>query len=557
MATGYFFYNQNNRLVTPHGVFSVPNFTLSNIDIPDTSYDSVSFDVSSQITGQQTIRFNGDGTKMYTNSFSGRTIYEYDLGTPWVVSSAVYNSVSLDTSSESTSSLSGFSFSDNGSKLFVCKQVTNQGTTYRYDLSTPYDLSTASFATGQTFSIGNTEIQDVHVSADGLKIIALRGGASGYLRDYTLSSAFDLTTASAGTTLSIDDEYSEDARDMHVSSDGTELFLAADTEEVIFHFKLSTGWDLSTIGLLGLYDGSALWTNIRGVFVGNNDTKLYVSDGGASIVYQYSTSGPFQAPNWELDITQSSYDAKSYDFSAQVAAGSGHFFKNDGLKLYISSFTSNAVYQYTLSTAWDVSTASYDSVSLDTSVQVASTTGLFIGNSGTELYVVDNGDDDVHQYTLSTPWDLSTGSYTQSYAAQGANNRCVYFSENGQRMFTQDASNNILYSYFLSTPWDISTATYMGINNNIDMTSEDNATHQIFFNEKGSQFFVTADTGNTILQYDMDGLFAPVLGSNTSSFDISSQGTNPRSIFIRQDVGTKMYILDVTNSTIYQYSVSA
>ena len=47
----------------------------------------------------------------------------------------------------------------------------------------------------------------------------------------------------------------------------------------------------------------------------------------------------------------------------------GVAFSSDGTKMYIMDNSNLAVYQYTLSTAWNVSTASYASLSISVSSQ--------------------------------------------------------------------------------------------------------------------------------------------------------------------------------------------
>ena len=63
------------------------------------------------------------------------------------------------------------------------------------------------------------------------------------------------------------------------------------------------------------------------------------------------------------DISATAYDSVSYSASAQTGAyGRSVAFKTDGTKMYVNSNASSTavVYQYSLSTPWDVSTASYD-----------------------------------------------------------------------------------------------------------------------------------------------------------------------------------------------------
>jgi len=87
-------------------------------------------------------------------------------------------------------------------------------------------------------------------------------------------------------------------------------------------------------------------------------------------------------------------------------------FSSDGTKAYVSDSFNKAVYQYTLSTAWDISSGSYASKSLSVSTEDSSPRGLTFSADGTAAYIVGGTNDTIFQYTLSTAWDVSSGSYT-------------------------------------------------------------------------------------------------------------------------------------------------
>jgi len=68
--------------------------------------------------------------------------------------------------------------------------------------------------------------------------------------------------------------------------------------------------------------------------------------------------------------------------------------------MFLNGKIGDNCYQYPLSTAWDISTASYDSVSLNLSPQGPGPEGLFFKPDGKALYVLDANTDKVFQYDL-------------------------------------------------------------------------------------------------------------------------------------------------------------
>jgi sugar lactone lactonase YvrE len=85
--------------------------------------------------------------------------------------------------------------------------------------------------------------------------------------------------------------------------------------------------------------------------------------------------------------------------SSQETNPSSIFFSTDGTKMFVLGLTTTTVYQYTLSTGFDISTASYSSNSFSVSSQDANTTGLTFNSDGTKMYVAGNTNDSVYEYT--------------------------------------------------------------------------------------------------------------------------------------------------------------
>ena len=100
------------------------------------------------------------------------------------------------------------------------------------------------------------------------------------------------------------------------------------------------------------------------------------------------------------DLSTASYDSVSFSATSQDSFPTGIAFKPDGTKMYMGGVGSNTVYQYTLSTAWDLDTASYDSVALDVSSQESSPRGVTFKPDGTKMYLIGFSSDSVHQYSL-------------------------------------------------------------------------------------------------------------------------------------------------------------
>lgn len=254
------------------------------------------------------------------------------------------------------------------------------------------------------------------------------------------------------------------------------------------------------------------------------------------------------------DLTTASYDSVSFSVAAQDTGLHDLAFKDDGTKMYIMGGGNDSVFQYSLSTAWDISTASYDSVSLSVNSEEGVPTSLFFKPDGSKFYIAGLGQDTVFQYSMSTSWDLSTASYESksfSVATEENNPRDVAFKTDGTKMYVTGVTSDRIDEYSLSTAWDVSTASHT---TNFSVASQDGNPQSLFFNPDGNKVWIVGSANNTAFQYSLSTAWDISTASYDSvSFSVSSQMTGATGIEFKSD-GSKMYVCDIVNDVIYQYS---
>jgi len=122
--------------------------------------------------------------------------------------------------------------------------------------------------------------------------------------------------------------------------------------------------------------------------------------------------------------------------------------------MYVAGHANTTIYQYTLSTPWDISTGSYAAKSLNVSAQtgVGTLTGVSMSADGTKVYAVKATAATIYQYTLATAFDISTGAYsgkTYNTSAQVSSPYGLAFSLDGLKMYIANIGNGTLYQYSL------------------------------------------------------------------------------------------------------------
>ena len=227
----------------------------------------------------------------------------------------------------------------------------------------------------------------------------------------------------------------------------------------------------------------------QGLAFSSDGTKMFVTGNG---VNQYTLTTA-----WNL---RTASPTTTFVVSGQDSAPTDLAFSSDGTKMYIIGQTNDSVYQYTLGTAWDLSTASYASLSISVIAQAASATGLAFSSDGTKMYVVGTTSDTVYQYTLSTAWNVSTATYASlsvSVAAQETSPRQLAFSSDGTRMVLLGGRN--AYQYTLGTAWNVSTATYDSFT--ILVTGQEAASNGLAFSSDGTRMYIVGSDNDIVHEY--------------------------------------------------------
>lgn len=526
------------------GVGTVTSGSYSTAyDIANATYDSVSFSVASQDTNPQDLKFNSDGTKMFVVGNTGNDVNEYSLSTAFDISTASYTS-NFGLGSQDGTPL-GLAFNNDGTKMYM---VGNNHTVYQYSLSTAFTLSGASYdSVSYSVSSYQTTLTGIMFNSDGTKMYILSSGTGGKINEYDLSTAFNVSTASYNSvTISVNaQEYS--ANGMCFNSDGTKIFLTGQTNDSVHQFNLSTAYDLSTASYSNItFSVASQETGPQDVAFNNDGSKMYIIGETTDAIYQYSTGSTTTTAT--LDLSTGSVFEITPTSDIQIGLS------NPAASGTVSAAT--LLLDGNASSSYDFSVLSTTGKTLSVSSQDVTEEGLFINPDGTELYMLGDANDSVFQYTMTTAWDLSTASYTQSFsgASQDGGMQGVSFKTDGTKMYMLGRSNDNLYQYSLSTAWDISTASYDSVSLNV--TSQDTNPYNLHFKPDGTKLYIVGNTNNRIYQYSLSTAWDLSTASYDSvQYTTTSQDGTPKDIYIKSD-GTKLYLLGRDNHKIFVYTMS-
>jgi hypothetical protein len=250
-------------------------------------------------------------------------------------------------------------------------------------------------------------------------------------------------------------------------------------------------------------------------------------------------------------LSNASYDSVSFSTSSQDTEPQQILFKPDGTKMYMLGSDTDTVYEYDLSTAFDITTASYQRSKSVTTEDIFPT-GIAFNSDGTKMYITGNVNDSVYQYSLSTAYDVSTASYDSvsfSVTSQDTAPYGLWFNTNGTKMFIGGDTGNDVNEYALSTGFDISTASF---SQNFSVSTQETNVRHVSFSSDGTKMFVVGTVGD-IHKYDLTTAYDISTASFDVSFVVQDQESTPHSITFNSD-GTKMFVIGRGSDSVFQYS---
>ena len=242
-----------------------------------------------------------------------------------------------------------------------------------------------------------------------------------------------------------------------------------------------------------------------------------------------------------------------FSVAAQDTSPSGMFFKPDGTKMYVVGGVGQDVNEYDLSTAWGISTAVYLQ-NFSVAAQDTFPQGLFFKPDGTKMYVVGQTGRDVNEYDLSTAWNISTASYLQNFSvnAQETQPTGVFFKPDGTKMYVVGFTGDDVNEYDLSVAWDISTASYL---QNFSVAAQETTPQDVFFKPDGTKMYIVGSVGDDVNEYDLSTAWNISTASYLQNFSVAAQETTPQGLFFKDD-GTKMFVVGTSADSVFSYPLS-
>ncbi len=247
----------------------------------------------------------------------------------------------------------------------------------------------------------------------------------------------------------------------------------------------------------------------------------------------------------------------------------GLTFNNDGTKMYTaeSDKTSDAIVEYILTTAYDISTATVNNTKVvhrSGGVNKFVPSQVVFNNDGTKMFISNHaGENTIDYWSLSTAFDISTATFNEAFELDGQEQRAnsVAFNNDGTRMIVAGAGNenqHRIHEYSLATPFEFSSGvTHL---NTEDLSSTHDYIDGVTFNYNGTKMYTIRselEDDNHISQFKLTTPYDVSTLSLEGTFDVSSlvAGSDSREMAFSND-GSKMFIIDDALHQVHEFNLS-
>ena len=159
---------------------------------------------------------------------------------------------------------------------------------------------------------------------------------------------------------------------------------------------------------------------------------------------------------------------------------------------------------------------------------------------------------DINEYTLDTPWDITTNSAVVSYPLSFAPYD-LYITSDGLTLYISENSTPAVREYNTATPWDFSSLTAGSV---LDLTGFEATPTGFDFKPDLSRIYVCGSGDDEVNEFALSQAGNLYSNTHTQLFSLSGQDTGLQAIRFNSD-GTKFYIPGSTGDDINQYDLSS
>ncbi|MDH5182276.1 MAG: phage tail protein [Gammaproteobacteria bacterium] len=201
-------------------------------------------------------------------------------------------------------------------------------------------------------------------------------------------------------------------------------------------------------------------TDLASAIISVDGLHMYVSNNDGSI-FEYDLSEPF-------DVSSATYTSRTIRFATTLGTSqyTSLALSPDGSKIFGNNASTKKIHSFSFGTNFDISTLTEDAGSLSVLTQFGANgfINYVINSTGTRVFALHTlSPFRIHQYNLSTPWDLSTGVYAATYISAVTNTtQGLAISSDDTKLYVGDNTTKTILELSISASGDVTTCSLTG-----------------------------------------------------------------------------------------------
>lgn len=237
--------------------------------------------------------------------------------------------------------------------------------------------------------------------------------------------------------------------------------------------------------------------------------KVFILDFGSNNMFQFNLTLPFSMAAGNVV-----YSGFSFNFTAQESTSTTISFNQDGTLMFMAGQLGDAIHSYTLSVGFDLSStviSTGDFITFGAQDQLV--VSVEWKPDGTKFFMLGRQNNSIFEFNVTTPYDVLTASYSGnsfSVVAQDGGPESLRFSPDGKRFFISGTISERIYQYNLTTPFSIASGvTFSGFS--FDYSNEGDIATSLAFKPDGTKMFLVFSTPNpsrNIFEYIVSPAFS-------------------------------------------------
>ena len=287
-------------------------------------------------------------------------------------------------------------------------KITLTGNTSQTIETISNTVSAWQYSNSLSVSAQETEPRDIFFSNTGTTLFVL-GNNGDDITSYTLGTAWDITTAVANTTFSLAGQDLEPIG-FYFKPDGLTFYVVGNTNDSVYRYDMSSAWNISTAVSNNSFSVAAQESSPQSISFSSNGSIMYVAGSTGDDITWYNLSTP-----WAITtaVANSQFSLNAFETSPE-----GIYFSDDGSTLWVVGSTFIRLIQYTLSTPWDLNTATlsdissvYHSTFNNTTRYITNgTSGIFVNPAVNKAWIIEYNNDRIHEFVTDIPATRFVGS---------------------------------------------------------------------------------------------------------------------------------------------------